>query len=71
MEFYLTSIRIVIIKKTYSIQGSVVYAFIPALGKQRRVDLCEFQAAQEYIVWACLQRWETEKVRDKHRDGER
>lgn len=71
MEFYLTSIRIVLIKKTYSIQGSAVYAFIPVLGKQRRMDLCEFQATQEHIVCTCLKRWETEKVRDKRREMER
>lgn len=50
MGFYLTPIRVVIINKTYNKQGTVVYAFVPAFGKQRQVDLCESQATKDYIV---------------------
>lgn len=71
MGFYLTPIRVVIINKTYNKQGTVVYGFVPALGKQRQVDLCESQATKDYIVWPSLKRWETERVREREGESKR
>lgn len=71
MEFYLTSIRIVIIKKTYSIQGSVVYAFIPAQKTEANESLRVPGHSGTHSVRLSQKMRDRESQRQMQRDGER
>jgi hypothetical protein len=36
--------------------GKVAHAFHPSTGRQRQVDLWEFEDSLVYIVWPCLKK---------------